>query len=93
MYVHLQGSKYWRFTDKKMSAGYPKEISVGFAGIPNDVDTAFVWSGNGKTYFFKGSVTEVMSALLTQLRSPQVISTGGSTARATHPSATDIRNQ
>lgn len=52
----LQGSKYWRFSDKKMAAGYPKEISVGFAGIPNDIDTAFVWSGNGKTYFFKGKL-------------------------------------
>lgn len=49
-----QGTKYWRFNDRKMATGYPKEISVGFAGIPNDVDTAFVWSGNGKTYFFKG---------------------------------------
>lgn len=37
-----------------MASGYPKEISVGFAGIPNNVDAAFVWSGNGKTYFFKG---------------------------------------
>lgn len=50
----MQGSKYWRFHDKKMGNGYPKEISVGFAGIPNDIDTAFVWSGNGKTYIFKG---------------------------------------
>lgn len=52
--LFLQGSKYWRFSDRKMASGYPKEISVGFAGIPNDVDAAFVWSGNGKTYFFKG---------------------------------------
>ena len=31
----------------------PKLISKGFVGIPNDIDAAFVWSGNGKIYFFK----------------------------------------
>lgn len=51
---HKQGDKYWKFNDKRMASGYPKDISVGFAGIPNDIDAAFVWSGNGKTYFFKG---------------------------------------
>ena len=34
--------------------GYPKDISEGFPGIPSDVDTAFVWGGNNKIYFFKG---------------------------------------
>ncbi len=38
-----------------MDSGYPKAISKGFDGIPNRVDAAFVWSGNGKIYFFKGS--------------------------------------
>lgn len=47
-------NQYWRFRNKKMDSGYPKDISVGFEGIPNSIDTAFVWSGNGKTYFFKG---------------------------------------
>lgn len=39
-----------------MDPGYPKNISLGFAGIPDDIDAAFVWSGNGKTYFFKGNI-------------------------------------
>ena len=51
----IQGSKYWRFTNFKADAEYPKELSEGFAGVPSNVDTAFVWSGNGKIYFFKGS--------------------------------------
>lgn len=38
-----------------MDGDYPKEISDGFTGIPNDIDTAMVWSGNGKIYFYKGS--------------------------------------
>jgi matrix metalloproteinase-14 (membrane-inserted) len=28
-------------------------MSVGFPGIPPNIDTAFVWSGNGKIYFTK----------------------------------------
>lgn len=49
-----QGDKYWRFKNMRMDKGYPKLISTGFAGIPDSIDAAFIWSGNGKTYFFKG---------------------------------------
>ena len=42
-------------TNLKMDAGYPKPISRGFPGIPNNIDAAFKWVANGKMYFFKGS--------------------------------------
>jgi len=32
-----------------------RQIRVGFPGVPNDIDAAFVWSGNGRIYFIKGS--------------------------------------
>ena len=47
---------YSRYSFDEMEPGYPKEISKGFEGIPNNVDAAFVWSGNGKIYFFKVSI-------------------------------------
>ena len=50
----FSGSQYWKFQNMNPAPGYPKDISVGFPGIPSDVDTAFVWSGNNKIYFFKG---------------------------------------
>jgi len=37
-----------------MDKGYPKPISMGFPGIPNNIEAAMVWS-NGLTYFFKGN--------------------------------------
>ena len=49
----FKGSKYWRFENKKLMPGYPKMISTW--GLPNNIDAAFVWSGNGKTYFTKGN--------------------------------------
>lgn len=53
--ILLQGSKYWRYVGKKMDGDYPKEISEGFTGIPDNIDTVTVWTGNGKLYFYKGS--------------------------------------
>lgn len=31
------------------------EISRRFSGIPDDIDAATVWTGDGDIYFFKGS--------------------------------------
>ncbi|KAI5694140.1 hypothetical protein M8J75_011375 [Diaphorina citri] len=40
----FKGSKYWRYTGKSMDDGYPKDISEGFTGIPDNIDAALVWS-------------------------------------------------
>jgi matrix metalloproteinase-14 (membrane-inserted) len=48
------GDKYWKFSNMQPLPGYPKSIQAGFPGIPANLDAAFVWSGNGKIYFFKG---------------------------------------
>ena len=43
------------FYRRNLDRGYPKPIAKGFDGIPDNIDAAFVWSGNGKIYFFKVS--------------------------------------
>ena len=51
----LKGSQYWRFTTPgQLDQGYPKTLSDGFEGIPDNVDAALVWAANSKIYFFKG---------------------------------------
>ena len=47
--------RYWKFNNKEPVPGYPKDIGDNFEGVPNNVDAAFVWSGNGKMYFFKNN--------------------------------------
>lgn len=37
-----------------MDGDYPKEISHGFAGIPNNINAAVWWHPGGEGYFFKG---------------------------------------
>lgn len=54
-----QGTQYWRFDDGALDPGYPRDISEGFEGIPNNVDAAFAlpahsYHGNERVYFFKG---------------------------------------
>lgn len=36
-----------------LSSSYPHSIASEFPGVPSNLDAAFVWSGNGKPYFFK----------------------------------------
>jgi len=54
-----QGNKYWRFDGDVLDEDYPRDISVGFEKIPDDIDAAFAipapgHHGKEKVYFFKG---------------------------------------
>ena len=56
--VHNQGDTYWRL-DKHVSATegqawVDRPIRDGFPGAPDNLDAAFVWSGNVRIYFIKG---------------------------------------
>lgn len=55
----FKGSQYWRFEDGVLDPDYPRNISEGFSGIPDDVDAALAlpahsYSGRERVYFFKG---------------------------------------
>lgn len=47
-----------------MDGDYPKDINDGFTGIPDNVQASMVWSGNGKIYFFKGTLFHLLRFLL-----------------------------
>ncbi|KAK3555764.1 hypothetical protein QTP86_028954 [Hemibagrus guttatus] len=55
----FKGNKYWRFEGDVLDEDYPRDISVGFEKIPDDVDAAFAipapaHNKKEKVYFFKG---------------------------------------
>ncbi|XP_044079136.1 vitronectin b [Siniperca chuatsi] len=55
----FKGNKYWRFDGDVLDEDYPRDISVGFDGIPADIDAAFAipapsHRGKERAYFFKG---------------------------------------
>ncbi|XP_017276753.1 vitronectin b [Kryptolebias marmoratus] len=55
----FKGKKYWRFDGDVLDEDYPRDISIGFEGVPDDVDAAFAvpapnHRGKEKAYFFKG---------------------------------------
>lgn len=59
VYNITQGNKYWRFDGDVLDENYPRNISVGFETIPDDVDAAFAvpaaaYHKKEKVYFFKG---------------------------------------
>ncbi|XP_003227312.2 vitronectin [Anolis carolinensis] len=55
----FQGNQYWRFADGVLEPEFPRNISDGFKGIPDDLDAAFAlpaqnYFSSERVYFFKG---------------------------------------
>ncbi|XP_056140859.1 vitronectin b isoform X2 [Lampris incognitus] len=55
----FKGNQYWRFDGDDLDDDYPRDISVGFEKIPDNVDAAFAipapsHNQKEKVYFFKG---------------------------------------
>ncbi|KAM4843145.1 vitronectin [Thomomys bottae] len=55
----FKGSQYWRFEDGVLEPNFPRDISEGFSGIPDNVDAALAlpahsYNGQERVYFFKG---------------------------------------
>ena len=44
-----------KLTKDSVEQGYPRKISNDWSGLPNNIDAAFTWTHNKKTYFFKGN--------------------------------------
>ncbi|XP_060612752.2 vitronectin [Anolis sagrei] len=55
----FKGNQYWRFADGLLEPDFPRNISDGFKGIPDDLDAAFAlpaqnYFSSERVYFFKG---------------------------------------
>ena len=59
-YFVFKGSKYYKLTDDSVAAGYPKRILDGWPGLPSNIDAAVTWTGNSRTYFFKGAILNAL---------------------------------
>ncbi|CAF0955199.1 unnamed protein product, partial [Didymodactylos carnosus] len=58
----FKGIYYWKTIQFKLQPGYPRRISEGFVGLNEsklfrgNLDAAFVYSGDQKTYFISGAL-------------------------------------
>jgi len=50
----FKGDYYWKLTEDSVAAGYPRNITEFWSGLPGQIDASFTWN-NGKSYFFKGN--------------------------------------
>ncbi|KAK5645914.1 hypothetical protein RI129_004378 [Pyrocoelia pectoralis] len=52
--IFYKGYYLWKYVLNK-KVGEPKLIADGYDNVPNHIDAAFIWSGSGHLYFFRGS--------------------------------------
>ena len=50
----FKGNRYWKFSNRVLVSGYPKNISE-WNGLPSNLDAALEWFDNEHLYFFKGA--------------------------------------
>ena len=55
-YYVFKSADYWKMSEDsiQLKSGYPRKISDDWPGLPDNIDAAFMWPDNYKTYFFKG---------------------------------------
>ncbi|XP_071945158.1 stromelysin-1-like [Antedon mediterranea] len=51
--IFTKGPEYWEYNGVVPKPGFPKTLAS--IGLPQDIDAAFVFPSNGKTYVFRGS--------------------------------------
>ena len=55
----FQDESFYTFSGSTTKVEGPYSISLSLRGLPNSIDSAFVWSGNGRIYFTKGTPTYI----------------------------------
>ncbi|KAG8449698.1 hypothetical protein GDO86_016371 [Hymenochirus boettgeri] len=79
----FKGSNYWKYDNDQMEPGYPKLISEGFPGVPDNVDAAFtqpaIIAKGGKVirderiFFIKGKTFIVYNPATGNSTTPQAL--------------------
>ena len=57
LYLFYNGY-YWRYNnyDKRFDAGYPKQVSRGWRGLPDKIDAAYSSAEHSSTFFISGDL-------------------------------------
>ena len=51
-YYVFKSADYWKMSEDSIQL--KRKIRDDWPGLPDNIDAAFMWNDNNKTYFFKG---------------------------------------